>query len=265
MLPTLLIQQCQSQKRPFYVITFESQPKPEEMELADLPHLECRLGAVGKVVDTFKKHDIDELVMVGHLSKPSLFDLRPDLKGVKILASLLHYHDDALLSKVCHYLEDEGFKIVGAHDVIPELLSEKKNYTKHMPRDDVQRDIALGVEAALALGSLDIGQAVVVKDGVILGVEGVEGTSALIERCAALRGKKGQGGILVKCAKPQQNQKVDMPTVGLKTMKQLAEHHYSGLAILEKGALLVDSDAMVKFADQEKLFLCGVDENGQYA
>ena len=113
----------------------------------------------------------------------------------------------------------------------------------------------------MKIGKLDIGQAVIVKDKVILGVEAVEGTDALIERCAALRGKDAKGGLLIKMSKPQQNLNLDMPSIGIKTIKKLSEHGYDGVVVSANSTIFLDKDESIKVAEKHNLLVAGVDVN----
>lgn len=261
-LPNLLAEHCLAQEIPFHMVVFKGQPQPTNAQLSQVTELS--LGQVGKVIKTLKKEEVSHLVMVGDLEKPSLFDLKIDLKGLKILNRIRTKHDDALLTSVCHSLEEEGFKILGAHEIREDLLMPSGLLTKKKPSEEQQSDIKIGLEAVKLLGSLDIGQAAVIKDGVVLGVEGAEGTKELIARCALLRGKKGKGGILIKAAKPKQNLKVDMPTIGLNTIKQLSDLHYDGITVLSRTALFIEQKEAIKKADKNRLFICGVNGDGNF-
>tara|TARA_R110000868_G_scaffold190862_1_gene434882 strand:- start:184885 stop:185724 length:840 start_codon:yes stop_codon:yes gene_type:complete len=261
-LPDLLVEHCQRENIPFHVVIFKGQPQPHSFDMYEAESTQLALGQVGKVIQTFKEQGVTHLVMGGRLEKPSLFDLRLDLKGLKIINRLRTKHDDELLTSVCDFLEEEGFDVIGAHEVREDLLMPSGLLTKTQPSASQRQFIAIGMEAVEALGALDIGQAAVIKEGVILGVEGVEGTAELIQRCASLRGKENKGAILVKAAKPKQNLRVDMPTIGLETIEQLAQLNYEGVAILAGQSLFLDREKALRVADQKGLFICGVGTDG---
>lgn len=263
-LPDMMVEYCLEKDIPFHVVVFKGQPHPENCTLYTAKTTEHALGQVGKVIQTFKDEQVTHLVMGGSLEKPSLFDLRFDFKGLKIMNRLRTKHDDALLNSVCLFLEEEGFEVLGAHEVREDLLMPFGLLTKKQPNEQQKNNIEIGMEAVEALGALDIGQAAIIKDGVILGVEGVEGTSELIERCAKFRGKSNQGAILVKAAKPNQNLRVDMPTIGLKTIKKLVELKYEGVAILSGQSLFIDNTSAIELANKNDLFICGVGTDGSF-
>ena len=122
-------------------------------------------------------------------------------------------------------------------------------------------DIVLGIKMAHEIGKLDIGQAVIVKDKVILGVEAVEGTDALLERCVSLRGKDNKGGLLVKMSKPQQNLNLDMPSIGIKTIEKLVELGYEGVVVSANSTIFLDKEQSIALAKKHNLLVAGVDVN----
>ena len=263
-LPDLLVEHCLQNNIPFHMVTFKGQPQPEGLGLYIDNTTEVPLGKVGRVIEIFKEQNAKQLVMAGNLEKPSIFDLRFDMKGLKIINRLRTKHDDELLTSVCQFLEEEGFEILGSHEIRQDLLMPSGVLTKTAPSEKHKEDIALGMNAVEALGTLDIGQAAIIKDGVIIGVEGVEGTKELIERSEPLRGKSRKGGILVKAPKPKQNLRVDMPAIGFETIKQLSKLDYDGVAILSGQSLFIDCDKAVEFADKNGIFICGVAPDGSF-
>lgn len=255
-LPTLLQETCNKKNIPTLLATFKGQPEPDgEVSVSAIYHL----GALGKTVKALKKEGVSHLVMAGYMTKPSLFDLRLDIKAVQFLASLVKHHDDALLSGLVKVFEKEGIQVVGAHEILPELLAPEGPLGNAVPSDKDMVDIDLGVETIATLGDLDIGQAAIIKDNVVIGVEAVEGTAKLVDRCAELRGKKNKGGILVKRSKPQQSLKVDMPAIGENTINQLAQHGYRGVAIEAGKTLVLHPEAVREAADKHNIFVFGLE------
>jgi DUF1009 family protein len=242
------------------IITFKGQPQPDLSNLK-LDTMECGLGQVGKVLQTLKDNGIKRICMAGHLSKPSLFDIKFDITGLKLMSKLRSKHDDALLRAVCELFEQNGIAISAAHELCPALLAPVGMITPNALTEEQMTDVSIGLKAVTTLGALDIGQAAIIKDGVVIGVEGVEGTKALIERCASLRGASGKGGILVKVAKPKQTLKVDMPTVGVETVFSLGDYNYDGMAILGNKTLMLDKDQMIIQAAERGLFIYGMSED----
>lgn len=262
-LPLDILNACKDEKRPVHIIVFKGQPQPEN--LPKCPHIqvdEVGLASVGKVIKLLKKSGVEDVVLGGYLSKPSIFDLKPDLKGLSIFKRAKSMHDNAILTAVCDVLEEEGFTVKGAHEVCPKLLAEKGVWTKKKPSESQLESMRIGMKGARAIGFLDVGQAAIVKDGMVLGFEGVEGTAKLIERCSDLRGKSAKGGFLVKSAKPEQDLRVDMPSIGPKTVESLAKLKYEGLAVSAGETLVLEKEETIRLANKHGLILCGVTEEG---
>ena len=227
-LPGLIARACKGEGREVLVIAFEGETDPETC--VGVPHRWLGLGAVGALLKALRQASCREVVLAGSIRRPSLSSLKVDLRGMRLMGRIARAKtkgDDALLSLVIAELEDEGFIVVGADDLIAALCAPAGAIGKRTPDENAERDIAVGIEAARALGAQDIGQAVVVQAGRVLGVEGVEGTDGLIERCAALQ-EGGPGAVLVKVKKPGQERRADLPTIGADTIERLAEAGFRG-------------------------------------
>ncbi len=256
-LPARLIQACRETGRDYFVIAFEEQTAPETV--AGAPHAWVRLGAAGRALRCLRDAGVEELVMAGGVHRPSLSALRPDAWAVKVFAKMggKALGDDGLLSALVTALEDEGFRMIGADDVVSDLLAPQGLLGAIAPEAEAKADIALGIEVALGLGALDVGQAVVVQQGLVLGVEAAEGTDALIVRCAGLR-RSGFGGVLVKVKKPGQERRADLPTIGVPTVTAVAAAGLSGIAVEAGGTLVMDRIAVAAAADRAGVFVIGV-------
>lgn len=256
-LPARIIQACRETGRDYFVIAFEEQTAPETV--AGTPHAWVRLGAAGSALQRLRDAGVEELVMAGGVRRPSLSALRPDAWAVKVFAKKggKALGDDGLLSALVTALEDEGFRMVGADDLVSDLLAPQGLLGAIAPESEAKADIALGIEVALGLGALDVGQAVVVQQGLVLGVEAAEGTDALIERCAGLR-RSGFGGVLVKVKKPGQERRADLPMIGVPTVTAVAAAGLSGIAVEAGGTLVMDRIAVAAAADRAGVFVIGV-------
>jgi UDP-2,3-diacylglucosamine hydrolase len=162
-----------------------------------------------------------------------------------------------LLQLLVDELEAEGFRVVGADSLIGDVVAPEGLMTAVGPDAAAERDIALGIEVAGRLGDLDIGQAVVVQQGLVLGVEAAEGTDQLVARCGALR-RDGLGGVLVKLKKPHQERRADLPTIGPDTIRRAAEAGLRGIAVHSGNCLIIARAEVVAVADQTGLFVVGV-------
>ena len=256
-LPALILQSCRDSGRDAFVIAFEGHAEPDR--IAGAPQAWVRLGAAAKAIKLLREAGVEDLVFAGPVSRPTLAQLRPDGRVLKFLAQLgpKAFGDDGLLSAVVRELETEGFVIVGADSLLGELLAPLGPLGSVGPDAQAETDIHRGRQVAHALGGVDVGQAVVVQKGVVLGVEAIEGTDALLARCALLR-RDGPGGVLVKMKKPDQERRVDLPTIGVRTVEEAARAGLRGIAVEAGATLILDSDGVRESADAAGLFVVGV-------
>jgi DUF1009 family protein len=165
---------------------------------------------------------------------------------------------------VIKLIEGEGLRVVGAHEIAPDLLATVGPLGAIAPGDDDRRDIARAGEAADALGRLDIGQGAVSIGGRVVATEGLEGTDGMLERVAALRAagriSPRRRGVLVKLCKPQQDIRADLPAIGVSTVLNAKAAGLAGVAIEAGRSLVLDRGALVKAADENGLFVCGIDK-----
>ncbi len=255
-LPKRLIDFCDQNNIPVFIIGFEGQTSPDI--LRNHESLVMRLGQSGSIIKILKEKNLKDLVLIGSIERPSAWDLRPDLYTAKFFAGIgfRALGDDGLLKAIRGKLEEEGFSIHGIHELIPELLMPQGTISAVVPDPEQTKSIALGMKAARELGQADIGQAVVVREGIIVGKEDKKGTDSLIRRCAnetAIR-----SGILVKTCKPQQDRKLDLPTIGPRTVRLCAEMGYAGIAVEAGSVLLVDESEVRRLANDNNLFVVGI-------
>lgn len=252
-LPRRLADACKRDGRDHFIIGFHGQT-----DLVTSPHAWTKLGATNEAIDILKKNGVTQLVMAGNIRRPTLAEMKPDLRTLQVFARLgaKAFGDDALLRGVTQELEKEGFQVLGAHEIDPSLITAAGTVGKIEPQSQHSADIARGIAAAKDLGRLDIGQGVVVQQGIVLAVEAVEGTDAMLERCRKLR-RKGTGGVLVKCCKPQQDTRIDLPTVGLRTVRKAYEAGLAGIAVEAGASIMLDRDDVAAAADQLGLFVIG--------
>ncbi len=257
-LPQLLIRHCQKTKQPFFVIALKNQAQPDSFS-TDIPVQWVRLGGVGKIIRTIKTQHITEVVMVGSVRRPALTEIFPDWRGfqVALRIGLNQKGDDGLLRGIIQEFEKLDVRVRGVHEFLPRLLAPIGAITKKQPDVFDIEDISRGCYAAKLLGFADAGQSVIVQRGLVLALEGVEGTQKMIERSKELR-RKGQGGVLVKTVKPQQEYRVDMPTIGVSTVKAAAAAGLKGIAVEAEKVFILDADEVAQKADELNIFVVGV-------
>lgn len=260
LLPAAIVEAARGSGRDVFVLGFEGETDPAFV--ADYDHAWVKLGAVGRTIELLHQASIDDVVMIGAINRPSFGNLKLDFRGMQLLAKLglkAARGDDHLLSTIVCELEGEGFRVLGADEIIEPMLAPEGPLTMASPSEQDRPDIDLGIKVAKRIGELDIGQAVIVQDGRVLGVEAVEGTDALIERVATLK-PDGPGGVLVKMKKPGQDRRADLPTVGDHTVRRAIEAGLQGIAVHAGHCLLVNRETMIEEADHTGLFIIGVSE-----
>jgi DUF1009 family protein len=256
--PRRVIEACCAQGRDFFVVCLEGQADPDLA--SDAPHKWLPLGAGSKLRDLVLAEKIAEIVMIGHVRRPSLRELKPDWLSMKVVAriGLNMLGDDGLLRAIGHAMEQEcGVKVIGAHEILGGILMNEGALGKIEPDSDAKVDIARGIAVARILGQADVGQSVIVQQGLVLGVEAIEGTDALIARCGDLK-REGIGGVLVKLAKPQQDDRFDLPTIGPDTVAAAVKAGLRGIALEAGRSLLIDRDKIRALADQSGVFVTGI-------
>jgi hypothetical protein len=257
-LPRRLIENCRATGRPFFVLALEGEA--DAAMLAEVPHAWCRIGAAATGIDLLRANRVGELVLAGGVKRPSVASLRPDWRAAKFFAriGLRALGDDRLLSAVIKELEREGFAVIGAERLLDDSAVMPEGPVGKLVPDPVARaDIEHGLRIARAVGALDIGQSVVVQQGMVLGVEAIEGTDALLHRCGGLR-REGPGGVLVKIEKPGQERRADRPVIGPQTIAVAAEAGLRGIAAEAAAVIILDRDAVARAADTAGLFVVGV-------
>ena len=258
-LPRTMMHACAQSGRPFFLLALEDAADAETIALAGSHTESIRLGAIGKAIDLLRAEACEELVMAGKVHRPKISAIRPDLKGAKLLARVgtqLLTGDNQLLSGIVAFLEEEGFRVVGADNVMRELLAPEGMIGSIYPDKRSQADIEFGAKIARGIGALDIGQSVVVQNHVVIGVEAIEGTDKLMERCAALKPDE-RGGVLIKVKKPQQDSRVDLPTIGVSTIERAAAAGLAGIAIEAGATLIIDRRDVARRADALGVFVVG--------
>ncbi len=240
-----------------FVVGFVDQTDPET--LAAAPSMQTHLGAAGKIIDRLKAEGVSDLVMAGAIRRPSLLQIRPDWVTAKFFAhiGIRALGDDGLLRAIIRSVEDNGFNVLSIPQILGELVFPEGLLSEAAPDASAKEDMRHGLAVARILGAADVGQSVVVQQGLVLGVEAIEGTDALLQRCKDLA-RPVDGGVLVKIKKPKQEDRADLPTIGPRTVERAAAAGLRGIAVQAGGALLIERGKTVGLANKHKLFLIGV-------
>jgi DUF1009 family protein len=224
------------------------------------------VGQVGRAIKLFRAENCRDLVFIGTLVRPALSEVRLDWGTLRVIGRVwaaFRGGDDHLLSGIGRIFEQDGFRMVGIKDVAPDLLMPEGCLTRAMPDENAAADIARGREVLRALSPFDIGQAAVVIDGHVVGVEDIEGTDGLLARVARLRREgriraRAARGVLVKAPKSGQDLRFDLPTIGPRTIAGAAEAELAGIAIVAGNTIVVEPQTMIEAADAAGLFVTGL-------
>ncbi len=257
-LPSAVVAAARARGQACFVIAFDGQTDP--VTVMNVEHAWVHIGQVGECFRRLREAEVTEICMIGPMRRPSIAELRPDWRAAQLLAraGVRAFGDDGLLSAIVKEIELEGFRVVGVESLLAELLAPSGAYGRHRPSAEDQIDIERAIVVLQALGPVDVGQAAIVQGGLVLGVEAIEGTDALVARCASLR-RGPLGGVLVKLSKPGQERRVDLPTIGATTVEAVAAAGLAGIAIEAGRALVVNRAAVIAEADSRNVFVVGVD------
>ena len=251
-LPVLFAKALKARNHSLCIVAHEKETRAEISESAD-DLLWIPVGQIAAIIPYFKQHQISEVVMAGGIPKTHLFDRVLDQSVRSLVDTFKEKKDDLLLRAFASAFENAGIKILSVTDFLPDLLAPEGELTRPLTKAE-RDDIEWGWPMAKQIGLLDIGQTIVVKDGVLLSVEAVEGTDAAILR----GGQLGRGEVrVIKCLKPHQDVRFDLPTVGVQTIQTMIKANASVLAVEAGATLLVEKEAFLKAAKEARIAVVG--------
>ncbi|AAU04174.1 LpxI family protein [Rickettsia typhi] len=230
-------------------------------QIKDFEYKIFKIGMVGEAIRYFKDHNVKNIIFIGGINRPNFKNLAVDKIGGLLLFKIVGQTirgDDSLLKIVAEFFESYGFKVISSNEIYRNQQCNSNIITNTTLTSSDKNDIELGIKVLNHLSLFDIAQSVIVKNGYILGIEAAEGTDNLIVRCADLRNKshgESHGGVLVKIPKLGQDNRLDMPTIGPNTIKNLAKYNYQGLAIQKNKVIIVEEELTIKLANKHKIFI----------
>ena len=259
-LPISILKECEkSDIKPFVVVLKDF---AKESDYREYTHKPLKFGDVGKAISFFRKNKVKHIVFAGAVKKPDLKTIWPDLKGFFLLMQLLRckiFGDDTILQTAIKFLEKEGFEILPVDKIVKDIkISHGIAGNIQLPNEDYIHDMELGIKVLRQIGDLDIGQSIVIQNGIVMGIECIEGTEKLIERCGHLKYTTGRKPILVKIKKTKQTRKIDLPAIGEDTITQLKQAGFAGVAIDYENGLVINREATINLANKNKIFIYGV-------
>lgn len=217
---------------------------------------ELRLGKLNQLIDYFKQNGVQQVIMAGSINKPRIMDVRHlDMRAIKLAFRHQGKGDATLLSALAAEFEAEGMRVRPPHELVPGLLTPAGVLTRRHPTEREREDLRFAFSMAKALGRLDIGQCVVVREGIVAAVEALEGTDEAIERGCRLGGAEC---VVVKAFKPCQEERADLPSAGAETIRIMARGKATCLGLEAGRSLLFDREATLQTADAAGISIVGL-------
>jgi len=236
--------------------------------ITNFDHAMMHWGQIGKFFKSLNQAGVTHILFAGGLTRPNINFFRLDFGAIKFLAkvlSLMLGGDNTLLSGLIKEIENNGIKVLGAHEVMPELLATSGIIAGKKPSKKAMCNIGQAVEACKKLGELDIGQGAVAVGGRVVALEGIEGTDEMLRRIADLRTsgrlmENGRHGVLAKTMKPDQDMRADLPAIGPQTVKNAHQAGLAGIAIEAGHSLILEREETTALARKHGIFIYGVEK-----
>jgi DUF1009 family protein len=255
--PFLILEAARSRGVDMVVVAIKEEAFEEINRCCNTVHW-VSLGQLGKLIEIFRREGVTHAIMAGQVQHRQIFSsIVPDLKLIRLLASLKLKNTDSLIGGVAQVLEEEGVTLLESTAFLKPLLPEPGILTRRAPDEVENKDIAYGRRIAREIARMDIGQSVVVRDQACVAVEAMEGTDAVIRRAAVITGN--QRITVIKVSKPKQNMRFDVPVAGLPTVQLMAEANASALAIDAHKTLLIDREKLIDFANARGISIVAIE------
>ncbi|MEM7197433.1 MAG: UDP-2,3-diacylglucosamine diphosphatase LpxI [Pseudomonadota bacterium] len=251
-LPKRIALYCQEHDIDAIILSFHGNTRED---IDGFPHFSFAIEKFQPIISCLQAQNITDVVMAGAIKRPSLWALRLDAMALRAVAHALTRGDDHLLRTIANFLESEaGVRVAGIGDYLPAFELPLGSLGCHAPDADAKTDIARANNILKRLAKADVGQAVAVQQGLILGIETIEGTDVMIARAGTLK-RDGPGPILVKMPKTGQDRRFDLPTVGVDTIKNCQKAGFQGVCIARRDMVILDHDVLVAQANADDMFL----------
>jgi UDP-2,3-diacylglucosamine hydrolase len=253
-------------KRGRRVVMFGLRGCADARRLAAYPHHWANLGQFGSFCRLASRAGCRDVVFIGSVVRPALWQIRPDLKTLRLLprvVAIFRGGDNHLLSGIAKIFEEHGFRLLGAHEVAPDILLPEGLIGRNAPEDRDRKDIAKALALLNTTSPFDIGQAAVVADGRVLAIEAAEGTDRMLAHLVELRASgriatEPRRGVLVKAAKRGQDLRIDLPSIGPQTVEGAARAGLAGIAVVAGSTIVAEPERIAAVADHAGLFLIGL-------
>ncbi len=238
-------------------------PDYEKKLIHGYPHAASDIGKLGECFSILKKHSCKEVIFAGKIPRDYFHRTKRDKLAQKYFEEIQNKGDDYAVKFAYALFQKNGFKVIAPQEIFPDIMCKKiGNLGSYKPNPQAAKDIQRGKEVLDILSEADVGQAIIIHHGLVLGVEAIEGTSALIERCGTWVQQQGiahkspsDGPVLVKLPKLNQTHIMDLPAIGLETINLLIKHQFAGIAVKQNGVLLIGAEEIIERANERGLFI----------
>ena len=214
------------------------------------------IGQFGKIISILKENNCKKVLFAGKVARPNFSKLKLDFKGIYYIPAIIKASklgDAAILKEIIKILAQNKVKTENSLRYNPELALKKGNYSKIKPNNKDRSDIKIAIKTLNNLGQYNFSQGVVVRNKKLISVEGKDGTKKMLKDSTSKKFRNH--GILVKFPKKKQDLRVDLPTIGLKTLKQCKATGLKGIVIKSKHNIFLDKDKCIDFANKNKMFI----------
>ena len=245
----IILNKVKKLKKKYFIIDFSKNNKFKK----DKNSYRISIGKFGEIIKLIKSKKSKKVLFAGKIAKPNFSSLRLDLKGIYYMPSVIRASkigDAAIIKSIISILANEGIKVISSTFYNPELSLKRGNYSTTKPTKSDIRSIRKAINYFNEINSLDHVQALVVKDKQIIAKEGIQGTKKMLSKL-----KKNSGGILIKLPKKKQDLRIDLPTVGLQTLKDIKRYGCKGLVLKSKRNIFLDKDKVISFANKNRIFI----------
>ncbi len=266
-LPLDIATAARRQNRDVHIVALRGLADPA---VVAFPHEWAHLGQLNRLIGSFQRAGCRDLIIAGAMQRPNLWHQRIDagfLSNLPTILKLTRGGDDGVLRRVVRFFEGKGFTVKGVADVAPDLLAPADALGIKAPVAADEAAIALGNRVIASLGPFDVGQAIVATASRIIAVEGIRGTDAMLAELGpgGSAAGLGNGAVLVKLAKPSQELRIDLPTIGPTTVERARAAGLSGIAVGSHRSIVLEREATAAAADAAGLFIVGVGQSGSPA
>ncbi len=236
-------------KKKYFIIDLSKNAKFKK----DSHYNRISIGKIGKILSLIREKKSKKVLFAGKIAKPKFSSLKLDLKGVYYMPNVIKASkkgDAAIIKAIIKILNDEGIKVMSSIYFNPELALRSGNYTKQKPNQYDLLSVKTGLKYFKKLNDLDHVQALIVRGNKVIAKEGKEGTKKMLSNL-----KKKIKGVLIKFPKKKQDLRIDLPTIGLETLKDCKKYGLRGIILKSKKNIILNKNRCIKFANQNNIFI----------